>query len=64
MTHARQLIVLTLILMITVALYAPALDFGFIWDDPQWYGRVVNKSLGEILGPHPNYHFFRPGTLL
>ncbi|MGC9357405.1 MAG: hypothetical protein ACP5GX_06050, partial [Anaerolineae bacterium] len=41
-----------------------ALDFGFIWDDPQWYGRVINKSLGEILGPHPNYHFFRPGTML
>lgn len=52
------------LLLLTAALYAPALRFGFIWDDPVWFGRVVGKSLGELLAPLPEYHFYRPGTLL
>ncbi|MBN1921188.1 MAG: hypothetical protein JW892_08095 [Anaerolineae bacterium] len=52
------------LLLLTTALYAPALRFGFIWDDPVWFGRVVGKSLGELIAPLPEYHFYRPGTLL
>ena len=52
------------LLLLTAALYAPALRFGFIWDDPVWFGRVVGKSLGELIAPLPEYHFYRPGTLL
>lgn len=52
------------LLLLTAALYAPALRFGFIWDDPVWFGRVVGKSFGELLAPLPEYHFYRPGTLL
>ncbi len=52
------------LLLLTLALYAPALRFGFIWDDPVWFGRVVGKSLGDLLAPLPEYHFYRPGTLL
>lgn len=52
------------LLLFTTMLYAPALHFGFIWDDPVWFGRVVGKSFWELLAPLPEYHFYRPGTLL
>ncbi len=61
--HSSKLAVLTL-LLITAWIYAPALDFGFIWDDPLWYGRVVGKSVWELIQPMPDYHFYRPGTML
>lgn len=52
------------LLGLTLWLYAPALDFGFMWDDPLWFGRVVGKSLAELVGPMPDYQFYRPGTML
>ncbi len=39
------------LLLITTVLYAHALDFGFIWDDPLCYGRVVGRSVGELPCP-------------
>jgi hypothetical protein len=59
--HAWALLTL---LFVTAWLYAPALDFGFIWDDPLWYGRVIDKSLVELVKPAPDFHFYRPGTML
>ncbi len=63
---ARGLIPVVVIATLLVALwlYAQSLDFGFIWDDPLWYGRVVGKTAGELIRPQPDYHFFRPALLL
>ncbi len=52
------------VLLITIWFYAPALRFGFMWDDPTWYGRVMGKSFGELLKPMPDYQFYRPGVAL
>lgn len=52
------------ILLITAGLYAPALGFGFMWDDPTWYGRVIGKSFFELVRPMPDYQFYRPGVAL
>ncbi|MFQ6099787.1 MAG: hypothetical protein ACE5OS_00930 [Anaerolineae bacterium] len=53
-----------LLLLVTAWLYGHALDFGFIWDDPLWYGRVVGRSVGELIKPMPDYHFYRPALVL
>lgn len=45
-------------------LYAPALRFGLIWDDPEWFGRVVGRSWIELLRPADDFQFYRPGTML
>jgi hypothetical protein len=45
-------------------LYAPTVKFGFLWDDPVWYGRVVGKTFLELIGPMPDFQFYRPGTML
>jgi hypothetical protein len=63
-SHIHVFPALLLLLLVTAWLYAPALDFGFIWDDPLWYGRVVGKSLLDLIGPMPTYQFYRPGTML
>ncbi|MBE2198124.1 MAG: hypothetical protein IAE79_05900 [Anaerolinea sp.] len=54
-----------LLLLIGVAwFYAPTLHFGFIWDDPQWFGRVIGKSWLELVQATPDFQFYRPGTML
>jgi hypothetical protein len=58
------LVVLSVLLMATTWLYAPSLSYGLIWDDPHWFGRVVGRSIGELVRPTPDYHFYRPGGLL
>ena len=60
----HSLFVMLLLLLITAWFYGHALDFGFIWDDPLWYGRVVEKSVGELVQPMPDYHFYRPLLVL
>jgi hypothetical protein len=55
---------MTGILLATAWLYAPALRFGFMWDDPTWYGRVIGKSFAELFSPMPDYQFYRPGVAL
>lgn len=52
------------LLLLTAVLYAPSLRYGFIWDDPLWFGRVVDATLGRLLLPNATYHFYRPGGLL
>lgn len=51
------------VLLAIVALYASSLHFGFIWDDPIWYERVAQQPLGSLLGPQPDFQFYRPMTL-
>jgi len=62
-TRYSQLATLAL-LLVTAWLYAPAVDFGFIWDDPIWFGHGVGKSLGTLIRPMPDYQFYRPGLML
>ena len=52
------------ILLGTWFLYVPTLNFGFIWDDPIWFGHAVGKSWWETLLPNPNFQFYRPLTML
>lgn len=61
---AVRWICLLSLLWLTTALYAPALGFGLVWDDPQWFGRTVGKSVTALLLPDPTFQFYRPGTLL
>ncbi|MCK4473607.1 MAG: hypothetical protein KAW49_17645, partial [Anaerolineae bacterium] len=56
--------VMLALLLVTAWLYAHALGFGLIWDDPLWYGRVVGPSVGELVKPMPDYHFYRPALVL
>ncbi|MEE8390766.1 MAG: hypothetical protein V3S14_08240 [Anaerolineae bacterium] len=60
----RSQLAILLLLLATTWFYAHALDFGFIWDDPLWYSRVVGKSLRELVRPMPDYHFYRPTLVL
>jgi hypothetical protein len=61
--HSSQIAIL-IVLLITAWIYAPALDFGFIWDDPIWLGRLIDKPLGTLIAATPDYQFYRPGTLI
>jgi hypothetical protein len=63
-SRLRTLLALTGLLLITAWIYVPALEFGFIWDDPPDYNRVANKSLSDLVGPTPNHPYYRPGTML
>ncbi len=47
-----------------VWLYAPALKFGLIWDDPEWFGRIVGRSVVDLVKPVTDFQFYRPGTML
>jgi len=64
--HPRVPVTLAMValLLVLVWLYIPTLGFGFIWDDPLWYGRIVGKTLGELVRPTTEYHFYRPGVML
>lgn len=58
------LIGITGVIWLVWLLYAPAVGYGLIWDDPQWFGRVIGRSPGELIRPNPTFQFYRPGTLL
>lgn len=45
-------------------LYGRSVGFGLFWDDPLWFGRVVGRSVGELIRPNPTFQFYRPGVLL
>jgi hypothetical protein len=53
-----------LLLLFLTALYGSEIRFGLIWDDPEWFSRVVDKSFLELIRPYADYHFFRPGVML
>ncbi len=55
---------LIILLLLTAALYAPSLRYGFLWDDPIWFQRVVGKPWWQLFAPMPDNQFYRPGTLL
>jgi hypothetical protein len=57
----RALIVL---LWATLYLYAPAVAFGFIWDDPVWYDHAWGKSWWQTLQPTTAFQFYRPISML
>jgi hypothetical protein len=62
----RLLAALGLLALLAAVLwiYLPAVNFGFIWDDPLWYGRVVDAPLGDLIRPMPDYQFYRPVLVL
>jgi hypothetical protein len=64
LSRLRILLALTGLLLITAWIYAPALEFGFIWDDPLWYGRVIDKSFAELVSPMADYHMYRPALVV
>lgn len=56
--------VLLAILLLTALLYLPSLHFGLLWDDPFWYGRVIDRPLRDLIRPMADFQFYRPGTML
>jgi hypothetical protein len=51
-------------LLLVVGIYAPAVRFGLIWDDPEWFGRSVGVSWEKLILPFEDYQFFRPGNMI
>lgn len=58
------LIAFSALLLFLAGLYASAIRFGLIWDDPEWYVRVVGRSFLEVIKPSPDYQFYRPGLMV
>jgi hypothetical protein len=58
------LVAFVCLLLFLTGLYASALHFGLIWDDPKWYMNAVGKSAAELLLPSTNYQFYRPGLMI
>ncbi len=63
-THYMPQLVMICGIFLLAWFYAPSWHFGFIWDDPQWFGRIVGKGWLELIRPLPDFQFYRPGTLL
>ena len=63
-SRLRILLAMAGLLLITTWIYIPALKFGFIWDDPLWYSRVIGKSFVELVSPMADYHMYRPALVL
>jgi hypothetical protein len=56
-----------LLAVVVLALYAPALRFGLIWDDPRFYASgMTQSSLWQVLtSPQPpTFQFYRPVAVL
>lgn len=60
----RRLAWPTLLIALTLALYAPSLGYGLIWDDPRWYGQAAGRSLEQLFFGLKTYQFYRPFSLL
>ena len=60
----RRLAWPALLIALTLALYAPALGYGLIWDDPRWYGQAAGRSLEQLFFGLKTYQFYRPFSLL
>ena len=52
------------LLLFLTGLYGSALRFGLIWDDPEWYMRVVGKSIFDLMQPSTEFQFYRPGIMI
>lgn len=57
-------VALTAVLLATVLVYAASLAFGFIWDDPLWFGHALGKAWWQTLLPNADFQFYRPLTML
>ncbi len=60
----RRLVWPALLIGVTLAIYAPAVGYGLIWDDPRWYGQAAGKTLGQLFFGLESYQFYRPLSLL
>lgn len=60
----RRLAWPALLIALTLALYAPSLSYGLIWDDPRWYGQAAGRSLEQLFFGLKTYQFYRPFSLL
>ncbi len=60
----RRLTWPALLIALTLALYAPSLGYGLIWDDPRWYGQAAGRSLEQLFFGLKTYQFYRPFSLL
>ncbi len=63
-SRLRILLGLAGLLLITAWIYVPALNFGFIWDDPLWYSRVIDKTFAQLVSPMADYHMYRPALVV
>ncbi|MEM7330897.1 MAG: hypothetical protein AAF490_02310 [Chloroflexota bacterium] len=64
-TNQKAAIRLALVglILLTLWLYAPAIHFGFWWDDPVWYSHMIGKLWWQQLLPEPDFQYFRPGSM-
>lgn len=60
----KSLLAMTGVLLAVAWFYVPALDFGFIWDDPVWYGHALGKSWWQALQPTTDFQFYRPLSMV
>jgi hypothetical protein len=60
----RNQILLVLLLLLTAWLYRASLHFGYVWDDPLFFGRLLERPVMALLQPIPDFHFFRPGVMI
>lgn len=60
----RNQILLVLLLLLTVWLYRSSLHFGYVWDDPLFFSRLLDRPVVALLQPIPDFHFYRPGVML
>ncbi|MEN6478160.1 MAG: hypothetical protein ABFD20_00800 [Anaerolineales bacterium] len=49
---------------LVACIYAPAVGFGIIWDDPTWYQLTRGLKAIQLFGPVTSFHFYRPLALL
>lgn len=45
-------------------LYASAVNYGLIWDDPLWYQQGAGQTPWQIFTALPTYQFYRPLAIL
>lgn len=64
MSRNLALLAMAALLLLVAGLYLPSVQFGFLWDDPLWFGRVVGRPVDQLLAPQPDYHFYRPAIFL
>lgn len=45
---------------VVLAMYAPSIGYGLIWDDPVWYSQGRGQTIWELLVSLPSYQYYRP----
>jgi hypothetical protein len=62
--YGWQHLALALILGLTAMFYAQTVGYGFLWDDPVWYGHPMGKTWLQALLPTTDFQFYRPLSIL